>query len=56
MEDVGSCPEEDYITSLLLSTSMQGNLVEPLTVPALPLPLTGTSAPPAAHHLGIGAG
>ncbi len=29
MEDVGRCPEEDYITSLLLSTSMQGNLVEP---------------------------
>lgn len=29
MGDVGQCPEGDYITSLLLSTWIQGNLVEP---------------------------
>lgn len=29
MGDVGRCPVRDYITSLLLSTSIQGNLVEP---------------------------
>lgn len=29
MEDIGWCPVEDYITSPLLSTWIQGNLVEP---------------------------
>lgn len=52
MGDVGRCPGRDYITSLLLSTSIQGNLVEPPTVPSLPLPLAGIPAPPAAHYLG----
>lgn len=58
MEDVGRRPARDYITSLLLFflTSMRGNLVEPTAVPAFPLPLAGTSAPPAAHPPGIQAG
>lgn len=39
MKGAGPSPVEDYLTSLLLCTSMQGNLAEPPTVPTLPLPL-----------------
>lgn len=38
MEDVGQCPGEDYITSLLLSTSILGNLVEPQLCQSFPFP------------------
>lgn len=43
MEDVGQCPGEDYITSLLLSTSILGNLVEPQLCQSFPFP---SLAPP----------
>lgn len=43
MGDVGRCPGEDYITSLLLSTSILGNLVEPQLCQSFPFP---SLAPP----------
>lgn len=49
IEDVGRCPVEDYITSLLLCTSVQGNLADPLLQQCFPF----LSLPPLCRQLQI---